>query len=119
LAASGESHHLVVNISRLLSPAVALVALAALAGCGDSTPTVKQSKLEDKISSQLEAQVGTAPDDVSCPDDLEGKKGTTMRCTLTAGEDKLGVTVTVTSVEGKQVNFDAEVDEMGENGSSS
>ena len=103
----------------MLSPTAALVALAALAGCGDSTPTVEQSKVEDTISSQLEAKVGTAPDDVSCPDDLEGKKGTTMRCTLTAGDDELGVTVTVTSVEGKQVNFDAEVDEMGESGASS
>jgi hypothetical protein len=91
----------------------------ALAGCGSSTPTVDKSKLEDEISKKLEAQVGTAPDDISCPDDLEGKKGTKMRCTLTAGEDKLGVTVTVTSVDGKQVNFDAEVDEMGESGSSS
>ena len=95
------------------------MALVALAGCGDSTPTVDQSKLEDEISSKLEAQVGTAPDDISCPGDLEGKKGTEMRCTLTAGEDELGVTVTVTRVDGKQVNFDAEVDEMDESGSSS
>ncbi|WP_345522102.1 DUF4333 domain-containing protein [Nocardioides conyzicola] len=107
------------NISRVLSPAVALVALVALAGCGNSTPTVDKSKLEDEISSKLEAQVGTAPDDISCPKDLKGKKGTTMRCTLTAGEDKLGVTVTVTSVDGKQVNFDAEVDQMDDSGSSS
>ena len=63
--------------------------------------------------------MGTAPDDISCPDDLEGQKGTTMRCTLTAGADQLGVSVTVTSVDGKTVKFDAEVDQMDEEGSSS
>lgn len=104
------------NISRALSPVVVLVSFVALAGCS-STPTVDKSELEDEISSKLEAQVGTAPDDISCPDDLEGKVGTTMRCTLTAGEDELGVTVTVTSVEDSQVNFDAEVDQMDEGAS--
>ena len=93
--------------------------LVVLAGCGDPTPAVKQAELEDKISSILEAKVGTAPDDISCPGDLEGAKGTTMRCTLTAGADRLGVSVTVTSVDGRTVNFDAEVDEMDQSGASS
>jgi hypothetical protein len=89
LARAGQSHHLVVNLSRALTPAIALVALAALAGCGDSTPTVKQSKVEDKISSGLEKEVGSKPDDITCPGDLEGKVGKTMTCKLTAGTDEL------------------------------
>ncbi|WP_307644745.1 DUF4333 domain-containing protein [Nocardia uniformis] len=40
-----------------------------------------------------------------------GKVGTTMRCTLTAGGDTLGLTVTVTSVDGDNVKYDVEVDE--------
>jgi uncharacterized protein DUF4333 len=111
LAAPARSHHLEVKTSRHLVPFVSLVALAALAGCGDSTPTVKQGKVEDKISQQLEAQVGQKPDDISCPGDLKGEVGEKMRCTLTAGTDKLGVTVKVTKVDGKKVNFDFEVDQ--------
>ncbi|NNH71091.1 hypothetical protein HLB23_14655 [Nocardia uniformis] len=34
-----------------------------------------------------------------------------MRCTLTAGGDTLGLTVTVTSVDGDNVKYDVEVDE--------
>ena len=75
--------------------------------------------MEDKISSGLEKQVGTKPDDISCPGDLEGTVGKTMRCTLTAGTDKLGVTVKVTSVDGKKVNFDYEVDQMDKSGAGS
>lgn len=107
------------NISRILTPAIALVALAALGGCGDSTPTVKQSTLEDKISSGLEKEVGATPDDVSCPDELEGKVGTTMTCTLTAGSDELDVSVKVTSVQDSKVNFDFEVAQMDEGGAGS
>lgn len=107
------------NTTRILTPAIALVALAALAGCGDSTPTVKQSTVEDKISSGLEKEVGAKPDDVTCPDDLEGKVGTEMTCTLTAGSDQLDVSVEVTAVEGKKVDFDFEVAQMDDGGAGS
>lgn len=103
----------------MLTLAVTALALSTLAGCGDSTPTVKQSKVEDTISGKLEEQVGQAPDDVSCPGDLEGKVGTTMRCQLTAGSDELGVSVKVTSVKDSKVNFSFEVDQMDQGGSGS
>jgi hypothetical protein len=64
----------------------------------------------------LEKQVGARPDDVACPGDLKGEIGETMRCELTAGTDKLGVTVKVTEVDGTDVKYSAEVDEMDEKG---
>ena len=93
---------------RLLAPAALTAAL--LASCS-STPVVEAEALEEEISAQLEEQIGTAPDDVSCPDDLAGEEGETMRCTLTAGEDELDVDVTVTSVDGDEVNYQFEVGE--------
>ena len=75
-------------------------------------PTLLRSSVEEQVSSSLARQVGQTPDDISCPDDLVGRVGVKMRCTLTAGSDQLGVTVTVTSVEGKTVNFDIEVDDQ-------
>jgi hypothetical protein len=48
-------------------------------------------------------------DEVSCPD-LPATVGATQRCTLRAGADTYGVTVTVTSVQGTDVKFDIQVD---------
>ena len=100
-----------------------LTTVLLLAGCsaevsvGDqpSQPsdqaTVAQAELEREVSDQLEREVGQAPDRIDCPGDLTGEVGTEMRCVLHAGPDRLGVTITVTGVDGEQVDFDIEVDE--------
>lgn len=77
-----------------------------------STPalSVNERQLEQQVSSMLEKEVGQRPDRIDCPGNLDGKIGETMRCTLTAGTDELGLTVTVTEIEGTTVNFDIEVD---------
>lgn len=43
-----------------------------------------------------EEEVGQRPDKINCRGDLAGKVGETMRCTLSAGTDEIGLTVTVT-----------------------
>lgn len=96
---------------------LAIPALLSLTGCG-GTPSVAQSDVEEKISSGLEEQVGQKPDDISCPDDLEGEVGTTMTCTLTAGGDQLDVAVEVTEVDGDNVKFSFEVAQMDDGSSS-
>ncbi|MGB0102192.1 MAG: DUF4333 domain-containing protein [Nocardioides sp.] len=88
-----------------------LMAVAALAAGCSSTPTVEGDRLEGEVSTQLEQSVGVAPDAVDCPDDLEGEEGSSVRCTLTAGSDTVGLTVTVTGVDGDNVDFDIEVDD--------
>jgi hypothetical protein len=92
------------------------VSVLALTGCsgevsvgGDAS--IDRAELEREVSAQLEETVGQAPDLIECPGDLDAKEGTEMRCTLTAGEDELGVTVTVTAVDGGNVDFDIQVDE--------
>ncbi|MDQ4115149.1 MAG: DUF4333 domain-containing protein [Actinomycetota bacterium] len=77
-----------------------------------STPgvTVDEIELEERVSTSLEQQVGQKPDQIDCPGDLTGKVGETMECTLTAGADQLGVTVTVTAVNESTVDFDLEVE---------
>ena len=95
---------------------VALTALAglALAGCsfsvGSSTPTVKEADLERSVTSTLTDKIGQAPQNVDCPDDLEGKVGAVLNCTLSIDGTARTMTVTVTSVEGEKVNFDIAVD---------
>jgi hypothetical protein len=73
--------------------------------------SVEQADVEQQISDQLEALVGRAPESVSCPGDLEGTVGATLRCSLTDGGETLGVDVEVTAVEGDLVDFDIQVDD--------
>jgi hypothetical protein len=50
--------------------------------------------------------------DVTCPEGLAGKVGTTIRCPLTAGDGStLRVTATVTSVDGGQIYFAIKADD--------
>lgn len=91
--------------ARALLPLLALAPVGLLtAGCG-GTPTVDRAQLEDRVSSALEKQAGSDPGGVSCPDDLPGKVGQTVRCTLDKDSDKVPLEVRVTSVHGDQVNF--------------
>ncbi len=80
-------------------------------GCtfGTQPKAISAPTLEKKVSAALAKQVGQTPDAVSCPRDLKAEKGATVRCVLTAGADRLGVTVTTTSVDDGRVRFQAEV----------
>lgn len=84
---------------------------AVVVGCSTGQLTVAQNDVASEISTQLEQQVGKAPDEVTCPEDLKGEVGATLRCELKDGGDTYGVNVTVTSVEGTDVKFNLKVDE--------
>jgi hypothetical protein len=90
---------------------VLLVGCSASVNVGSSTPKMSSGKLADLVAEKLAATTGQPKPDVTCPEDIEGKVGTTTRCALTAGDGStLGVTVKVTSVEGDQINFDIKAD---------
>jgi hypothetical protein len=65
--------------------------------------------VEQQVASQVAAQVGTAPDDVTCPEDLPAEVGATTTCLLTDGEDEFDTAIEVTGVDGTNVNFSIEV----------
>lgn len=91
-----------------IGAATAMAALVGLAsGCTGSLPS---DQLEKSVKAKLTQQVGQAPDDVDCPDDLKAKVGATTRCTLTAGGQKIGATLKVTSVEGSNAQYSIQVD---------
>lgn len=109
------------RITKLPAAASILATTAAallLAGCsgsvhvGTSTPKLGADKLADTVAEKLAATTGQPKPQVTCPEDLAGKVDTTTRCTLTAADGTtMGVTVTVTSVDGTQINFDIKVDD--------
>ncbi|WP_328843435.1 DUF4333 domain-containing protein [Streptomyces sp. NBC_00258] len=72
---------------------------------------VHKARVAQTISDKLAADTGKRPDRVTCPEHLPARVGATIRCKLTAGSDTLGVTVTATSVNGKQVNYNFKVDD--------
>jgi hypothetical protein len=97
-----------------LALAATLLALT-LSGCsfsaGIGTVRVTADDLEDQVTEQLTEYAGQAPDDVVCPDALPAEEGAEVRCTLTAGADRLGVTVTATEVDGTDVRLGIQVDD--------
>ena len=73
-----------------------------------AAPKVEGKSVAQSVLTQLAAD-GKQVDEVSCPD-LPAAVGASERCTLKAGGDTYGVTVTVTSVQGTDVKFDIQVD---------
>ena len=78
----------------------------------DMVETVDKDQVASQLTDQLTQQVGHKPDSVSCPDNLKGTVGATMRCDLTDSGQTYGVTVTVASVGGGDVNFNFKVDDQ-------
>jgi hypothetical protein len=78
----------------------------------DMVETIDKDQVASQLSDQLAQQVGHKPDSVSCPDNLKGTQGATLRCELTDQGQTYGVTTTVTNVQGGDVLFDFKVDDQ-------
>ena len=91
---------------RTLVAALMIAAGGLLAGCSAAVP---QADVEEQITTLLEKELGTAPQDTSCPEDLPAEKGSKMTCTTTVEGTEYDILVNVTSVEGDTANFDIEV----------
>jgi hypothetical protein len=78
----------------------------------DMVETVDKNQVASTISDKLNEQAGRKPDSVTCPDNLKGAEGATLRCQLADGAQKYGVTVTVTGVDAGTVNFNIQVDDQ-------
>lgn len=90
--------------------AAVLTAVPVMAGCGPGT--VEKDELAETIGRRLEQKVGQRPDEVTCPRELPAEVGASVKCELTAGGTALDVTTSVTSVDGGDVKFDIEVEEL-------
>lgn len=99
------------SILNAVAVGVLLVGCSASVSVG-STPTMSTDTLETTLAEKLAATTGQPEPDITCPEDLAGKVGTTTRCKLTADDGStLGVSVKVTSVDGDQINFDFQADD--------
>jgi Domain of unknown function (DUF4333) len=84
--------------------------LVATAGCVANPPPREKTVAKDDVANQIDAKVneraGHNPDSVTCPGDLRAKVGAVLECQMTDNGQTSGVDVTVTSVDGDNVNFD-------------
>ncbi|MCF1596914.1 DUF4333 domain-containing protein [Streptomyces muensis] len=89
----------------------AAASAALLVGCSSEAKLAKD-EVANSVAEKLAAQTGQPKPDVTCPEDLAGEVGTSLRCKLTATDGtSFGVTVKVTSVEGSTIRYDIKVDE--------
>ncbi|CQD10005.1 hypothetical protein BN1232_01831 [Mycobacterium lentiflavum] len=77
----------------------------------DMVETVDKNQVEKAISDNITQQVGTKPDSVTCPDNLKGVQGATLRCRLVTGGQNYGVNVSVTGVDAGTVDYHFVVDD--------
>jgi hypothetical protein len=72
--------------------------------------TISRDTVTKQITEQISRQIGRAPHSVTCPADLGGDEGATLRCELRDSGKTYGVTVT--TVNRGVVTFDIKVDEQ-------
>ena len=97
---------------RIAIPVALACGALLIAGCSSGTGSVDRHKVEKEVSNELTKTVGQRPKAIICPGDLKAVEGTRMRCQLEASDgSKIGLTLTVTSVQGSNVKFHISVDQ--------
>lgn len=97
--------------------ALAAIGALTLSACSvtknSSSDSVETGELEKQVTNSLTEQVGQAPKDVDCPNELEAEEGARTRCTLTTPDGiKYGLTVTADRKSSEEaVQIDIKVDE--------
>ncbi|GAA1008432.1 DUF4333 domain-containing protein [Nocardiopsis tropica] len=115
---------------RILRRSVAASVVTALAGCsfsvGDtrsvgpsvgvtvkaSTSEISKEKLESRSSEILAKEVGVTPDSVVCDGPLKAEIGRSQRCVINKGGGSIGMTATITNVQGDEAKWDVKVDDI-------
>ena len=102
------------NNRAIAGAVLGVLPLFLVAGCSFSIgipAAVDAETVAEQTSEMLAQEVGQAPDDVTCADDLPAEVGAEIRCEVSQGGVTLGATLTVTEVEGSSVKWDIKVDE--------
>ncbi|MEU3305641.1 DUF4333 domain-containing protein [Nocardiopsis sp. NPDC055551] len=76
-----------------------------------SGETVPAAEVAEQSSAELAEVVGQTPDSFTCSEDLPAQVGAEIRCELVDGTDTYGVTITTSSVDGSNVDWDIQVDQ--------
>ncbi len=78
----------------------------------DMVETLDKNQVAAAISDNITQQGGTKPESVTCPDNLKGVAGATLRCKLVTDGKTYGVNVSVTGVDAGTVDYHFVVDDQ-------
>lgn len=68
-------------------------------------PVLPKEQVQDSLLDQLEPRLGQRPDSAECSENMEGKPGNTVECTVVAGDQTQDFVLTVTGVNGDRINY--------------
>jgi hypothetical protein len=69
---------------------------------------IAKALLDKNIADQVAQELQTTVDGADCGGDLQPKVGESVTCTVTGGGESIDVKVTVTGVDGGQINYELE-----------
>jgi hypothetical protein len=79
----------------------------------DMAETLDRNQVAKTLTDTYTEQQGHKPDSVTCPNNLDGTMGATMRCQLTDGGKNYGVTVRFTGIDDSgTVNLHFDIDDQ-------
>lgn len=98
---------------RTVALVVCSVGLVACSAKVTVTPeaSIAKETLEQGIADILQQKVGQRPDSVTCPGPVKAATGQSVRCELTTGGAKYGLTATVNSYQNGKANYSVQVDD--------
>ena len=94
--------------------AIFLAGCTFTARCNDDPPTVSKETLEQTTRTRLEQQNHRRLERLECAGPLEAKVGASVRCTLINNGIQIGLTSTITSVEGVHANWNIVFDKQAQ-----
>ncbi|GAA1032533.1 MULTISPECIES: DUF4333 domain-containing protein [Amycolatopsis] len=94
----------------LAACALVLTGCSVSVGVGGDKQVSKEN-FEKGISDALQQSIGKRPDTVACPGPIKAVEGESMRCVLTAGGQKVGLTAKISAVNGTDVKYNVQVDQ--------
>jgi hypothetical protein len=71
----------------------------------DLVPILTKDEVASSLLDEFERQLGRRPDSAQCADNLEGKPGNTVVCTVVTGSETASFTLTVTTVSGGSIKY--------------
>ena len=71
----------------------------------DLVPILTKAEVEGSLLDELSRHLGKRPDSATCSGNLEGKPGNTVDCAVTAGPERAAFILTVTAVDGTNIDY--------------
>jgi Domain of unknown function (DUF4333) len=71
----------------------------------DLVPILTKAEVEGSLLNELSRHLEKRPDSATCSGNLEGRPGNTVDCAVTAGPERAAFIVTVTKVDGTNIDY--------------